>query len=655
MSSKARYTVLFWMTTVLLPVVIFVVQQAGAFSFIEFPLQDRLLDTRAASQEVIIVAIDDRSIQEIGVWPWSRDVHARIVDALSAGGVSAIGYDVTFSEAGDVGADAAFAQALSQAGNVVLSAEADIELVGADVTATDPLWPSEQFLRSAAGVGFTTIVPHRDGIVRLVPPQILLAGERYSTLSFAVYELLPAMPQFNAQLQGGLMRIPYVGPPGSFEQVSAVDVLNGMVPEAFLRDRVAFVGATAPNLHDAHLTPTSRGTEMPGVEIQANIFQAYLDGMSLRTLQGWQLFLLYVVLAGILGVFGTLLRWRYLVLVNTAVLVLYLISALVLSTGGLLMPMVYPVLLIVGMTLTDVLYRYVREVRDRKFVQRAFGQYMAPQIIEKIVDGDSPLELGGTKQQLSIFFSDIRSFTSISEKLAPEELVRLLNEYLDEMTEEVLVSEGVVDKYIGDAIMAFWGAPVRQEDHALRAVRSALAMKAKLAGIRKRWQAAGADLHIGIGINSGEVIVGNIGSKKRFDYTLIGDEVNLAARLEGLTKQYGVMILISESTKRQIGDGFETRLLDRVAVKGRSKPVRIYELMGFAGDLTAKQQELAQLFGAALEKYFSADFSFAKEEFEVLAATYGDATSAMFIQRCTELIEKDPGSDWDGVYRATKK
>jgi len=275
-------------------------------------------------------------------------------------------------------------------------------------------------------------------------------------------------------------------------------------------------------------------------------------------------------------------------------------------------------------------------------------------VIDKLLADPSGLELGGTKQNLTILFSDIRGFTALSEALGAEPLVAFLNEYLTHMTDLVLDTEGVLDKYIGDAVMAFWGAPIKQEDHALRACKTALAMKRKLDLLRPVWTKQGKpEIAIGIGVNTDDVIVGNMGSKRRFDYTVIGDGVNLASRLEGLTKQYGATIIISESTKRALPANYLVRELDLVTVKGKTQPVAIYELLSDSVD--DKARDLAQRFGVALALYRQRKWDEAKAAFASISVDFRDKASTIFVGRCDEMKAHDPGDGWNGAYVASEK
>jgi adenylate cyclase len=276
-------------------------------------------------------------------------------------------------------------------------------------------------------------------------------------------------------------------------------------------------------------------------------------------------------------------------------------------------------------------------------------------LVKEIMKEPEQLKLGGDKKELTILFSDIRGFTSLSEKMKPEELVHLLNEYLSDMTKIIMEQRGLVDKFIGDAIMAFWGAPLKEKKHADLACESALGMKAKLEELNKKWSKEGLPyLKIGIGIHTGKAVVGNIGSEERFDYTAIGDDVNLSSRLEGVTKQYDVYILISEFTLNELSKEFIVRELDHVTVKGKNHPIKIYEVLGKEGKISKELLEIKEHFEEGLELYKKQKWDDAIKAFHK-SLNLGDKTSKIFIERCEEFKKNPPVKDWDGVWNLKEK
>jgi adenylate cyclase len=298
------------------------------------------------------------------------------------------------------------------------------------------------------------------------------------------------------------------------------------------------------------------------------------------------------------------------------------------------------------------LYSYIdtkrrKEQKEKLKIKNAFKQYVMPAIIDEMLKDPSKLKLGGEKKNLTILFSDIRGFTTLSEKLGPEKLVHLLNEYLTAMTDIVLENRGVVDKFIGDAIMAFWNAPLDDPEHTALSVRTAVLMIETLEKCNKNWQARGfPEVKIGIGLNSGQVIVGNMGSEQRFDYTCLGDHVNLASRLEGLTKYYGASIIISESVYGSVKEKFIIRELDNVIVKGKTVPIKIYEV------LTDYSEANLKTWHNALDSYRKKRFSAALADFQKLPK---DKASEMYVERCNTFMKNPPPADWNGVYTMKTK
>ena len=622
--------------------------QIGFVQNLENRTQDRLQFARTPSADIVLVTIDNESIQELGVWPWGRGMHGQIIENLTSAGANVIGYDVTFSEASQPAADERLKTAIDNSDRVILASESVLEIRGNDL----PLEVSElrPIFGDATSYGPTTLVPDADGVVRRVPQEVQ-RGEQVTYQTFAgliVHAFKPAVT-----VHGGLLRVPFVGGPETFESVSAASVYQNTFDPATVRGKIVLVGATASDLHDEYLTPASHGQAMSGVEIQANVIQALLEGESLRLSSTLAELAILIGLALLLLICGLTFKLRYMLVTALVISVGYVVTVVAVSGNGLLLPVVYPLSLIVAIVVLDIAYRYRDESGRRLFIQQAFGRYVSPTVVDKLVKGEAALELGGHKEELTILFSDIRGFTTLSEKMAPEDLVHFLNEYLTGMTGAVLDQEGTVDKYIGDAVMAFWGAPLPQSDHAIRAVETALTMRTRLAKLNARWAAQGRPtIDIGIGLNTGRVIVGNMGSEKRFDYTVIGDDVNLASRLESLTKFYGVGILVSEATLRELNGRYLTRPLDKVAVKGKKDAVKIFEVIVELEQATPEQIKLVKKFEAALQAYYARDWEVAKKLFSHFSS---DKTAQHLMERCDKYSIDDPGTDWDGTYVAKEK
>ena len=385
--------------------------------------------------------------------------------------------------------------------------------------------------------------------------------------------------------EGGRALIHYHGPNKTIPTISVADIVAGSVDPTFIKDKIVIVGATAVGIGDVKVTPY--GTVLPGPEIRANTMQNLIDNDFINRPDWVMLVDAFVILLVGLSLSWLLPKigmWQGAVLA-LAFLVIHTLVAVVLFRAPWLnmvwLNIVYPSILILLLFVSSTIFKYVSAETGKRQIKKAFQHYVPSAVVNEITDDVDRLRLGGEKRELTVLFSDIRGFTSVSQSLAPEDLVRLLNVYLTQMTAKVFDHDGLLDKYIGDAIMAVYGAPIPRKDHAVLACRTALDMLDALDELQATWKTERLPiLDIGIGINTGPMIVGNMGSENRFDYTVIGDAVNLGSRIEGLNKTYGTRVLISEFTYDQVRDEFpHVREIDITRVRGRTEPVRIYELM----------------------------------------------------------------------------
>ncbi len=537
-------------------------------------------------------------------------------------------------------------------------------------------------VEDARSVGFYDMTPDADGTLRnatllvryeekdwypSLPLETLRVFENIKDQSSVAYMVDTGLDRMevgphNITTRGDATAlINFAGPFRSYRHYSMADVIDGTVPAATFRDKVVFVGATAKGIGDMRSTPYQKQDEnYMGVEIHANVLDNLLHsdergrGFIRRGVTEEMIDLAVIVLFGIgLGYwFGHAKPKHATVGVVVVVLVFGFFVRFMFSHFGMWLFVVMPIatLLVDYGAITS--YRMIFEEREKRKVRRTFARYVSPGVIALIEkDPRKYFRAGGESKELTVMFSDIRSFTAMSEGMTPDELVGFLNEYLGEMTEILFRSWGTLDKYIGDAIMAFWGSPYPQDDHFNRACAGALDMSARLDELNLKWEAEGKKhFQIGIGINSGIVNVGNMGSDKRFAWTVMGDNVNLASRLEGMTKEYKVRTVISEFTYRKVKDHYVCRELDRIRVKGKLQPVGIYELLAFAKD-APRYADLLERFDDAMKSYKRMQFEETAGKLEALLQRYPeDGPSHVMLHRAHEFLKETPAPDWDGVY-----
>lgn len=457
--------------------------------------------------------------------------------------------------------------------------------------------------------------------------------------------------------EDGSFLIRYRGPAYTFRHIPAVALLGDSDLAASLRDKVVFIGVTAVAVADFRATPFS--AVFPGVEIHANIADNILRGDFLYQPR-WLVVVdiaVLLVLAFAMGIGLRRLRGIAGLLFSVALLVLYAVGSQAAYVRlGLPMSVVYPMLSVFFSYTAIVLTQYVTEVRERLRLRRVMDLYLSPTMAEHVSAHPERLSLGGEKIELTVFFSDIRGFTSISEAISPEALVELLNHYLGAMTEIIFAREGMLDKYIGDAVMAVWGAPLPQPDHARRACLAALEMVDRLEAVNRHGSERGwPRLEMGCGLNTGPMVFGNMGSEQHLALTVMGDNVNLASRLEGANKVYGTKVLASAATVAAAGDAVVAREIELLRVKGRREPVAVFEILG-RGAERAQWMALLEPFDAGIAAYRARRWEAADEAFAaVLALRPEDGPAALYRDRCRAYRADPPGDDWDPVITSTSK
>jgi len=584
----------------------------GALDFLE----NRSLDLRfllrgeiGSDPRIVIVSIDEASFAELRRrWPWPRTDLARCIDRLAREGARTIGIDLIMSEP-DPG-DEDLARSARAFGNAVFGMKfeetvrrmlwngKEVEL--RDEALTEPIEP----IRESGDAGYLNLPQDSDGFVRRFAPvrpcqdQVCASFDLKIALRFQGIPLGDLTYVPFGSLGIGNRSIPlnhddtvwinFTGPAGKFERVSFYQVVEGFHRPGFFEGKLVLIGPTFLDSKDFFPTPfteTKKGRKYPlfGVEIHANIINGLLTGNFIRPLH--PLVQRLIVLLG--GMLVTLLSLRLSPLRGalsiSLLLIVYGIGCVWLFVENLLVPAAAPVLTFAGVYFALSVFRYFTEEREKRQIRAMFQKYVSPAVVNKLIQDPGQLRLGGEKRVLTVLFSDIRGFTSLSERMPPEEILKLLNQYLTAMTAVVLRNGGMLDKYVGDAVMAVFGAPLEVENHALLACRTAVEMMEELQGLQSEWTEAGKPvLDIGIGINTGEMVIGNVGSPSRMDYTVIGDHVNLASRLEGTNKEFGTHIIISGSTHEIVKGRVAVRDLGEIRVKGKETPVPVYELLGIS-------------------------------------------------------------------------
>ncbi|MEJ2049552.1 MAG: adenylate/guanylate cyclase domain-containing protein, partial [Calditrichota bacterium] len=428
-------------------------------------------------------------------------------------------------------------------------------------------------------------------------------------------------------------------------------------PAEFFKGKIVLVGSSLPGFYDLRTTPLQPA--FPGVEVNANVIYQILHQTFIYQLSGWETFIFLAIFGLIVGII--LIFPRPVGSIFSSVIIIFLtilMAQLALQNLSHWIPFIAPVFIIIIIFAITYMYRYLFEERDKRQIRKIFSHYVSPSVVDVMLKNPDKVKLGGERKSCTVLFSDIVGFTTLSEQMEPEKLVTLLNDYFTSMTNVIIQNKGLLDKYEGDAVMAVFGAPVEMENNAELACTAALQMQFQLQQLHTFWQKTGRpELPTRIGINSGEMVAGNMGSETRFNYTVLGDAVNLASRLESVNKVYGTRIIIGEKTYDRIQEKFISRPLDLIRVKGKNKPVRIYELLGFKDDkISGQSNELVLEYKRGFKNYLLRDWDQAKSNFEkALQLNAEDGPSKLYLERCQEFKNNPPAADWDGVYSMKTK
>ncbi len=685
---------------------------------------------RGVDERIVILDIDEKSLQEVARWPWPRDIMAELIEKLfDKYGVAIVAFDVVFAEADHSSGirvldqlaqgalkdvpnflqsyrelrptldnDGRFAQAI-KGKPVVLGYYLNSDKGAKRIAAIpEPVLPKgtfqgrnipftswvgyggnlEQFTRNAASAGHFNPITDDDGVVRRVPMLAELDGAYYESLSLAVVRTILGFPKVEPGyapdrflqrgytglewLQVGPLAIPvdetasalipYRGHKFSFAYVSLADVLADRVPLERLKGRIALVGTTAPGLLDLRATPVDN--VFPGVEVHANLIAGMLD----RKLKLKPPYMLgaEVVLLLVGGVALSLLipmlapLWATL-LTLAGMLAIMGLNVAIWTEADMVLPLAASVLMTISLYTVNMAYGYFVEARSKRQFAELFGQYVPPELVDRMARDPEKYNMEPRAAELTILFSDVRGFTGISEALKPEELREYINEYLTTMSGIIRSRHhGTLDKYIGDAIMAFWGAPVDDAQHARNGVLAALDMQKECRILNEKFAARGwPTLKIGVGVNTGSVRVGDMGSQVRRAYTVMGDPVNVASRLEGRTKGYGVGVLVGETTRGQVKD-IVFREVDRIKVKGKDEAVTIYEPLGPEGEVERQVLDELKLWNQALRAYRAQQWDQVEVALLNLQRMSPDSgLYRMYAEKVAQMRRDPPPAGWDGV------
>lgn len=707
------------------------------------------------NSNIVIAKIDEKSLDVLGRWPWSRQTMAKLVKKLKDYEAGVIGFDIIFSSPQtssshedlkrlrdligpvqnqetlelldrlleQINADAQFSQALSEGPKSVLGYFFHFSSKGLDhLTVTqrnlyfEDVKPSSfnGFLRpnenlklssltfptafavesnitplskTASRSGFLSFDLEADGTVKQLPlivryidladgkdyyfpPFSLRVLEQYldATLLFRVNEsgmeeviLDHKNPIVIPTNSRGEMEINYLGPRETIPGISISDLLDqssNSVIKNTVQNKIVLIGATATALEDLKSTPFDAA--LPGVEIHATVIDNILSNRFLAQ-PTWKSLVdfLYLLMVGMaLTVVYSRIQPNLSILVWLAsTCAMFFLSHWIFLNKGFWLTDLYPFLENTGIAAAIMIGRYIEEEKQKLFIKKVFGQYLSPRVVKELINDPSKLKLGGEQKELTAFFTDLEGFATFSEKLGATELVDLLNTYLSEMTNILLQYDGTLDRYDGDAIKAFFGAPVYFEDHAKRACWVCIDMQNKLKDLRVKFKEEGKpELLMRVGINTGSMVIGNMGSTTRMMYGMNGDSVNLCARLEGANKQYGTYSLISEYTYKQAKEYIEVRELDVLRVVGRSTPIKIYELLAKRGEIDESLKKVLPLYNEGMNSYRDRKWATAKGYFEsVLIARPEDGPSKVYVERCENFIQAPPPENWDGVFNLRAK
>ena len=625
---------------------------------VELRLLDSMMVASAPNKSafpITVVGIDEASFSELGLqWPWPRRLHAELVDRLAAAGAAIIVFDIVFAEPSNKEDDKRFADSIRRAGNVVLAADR-VYRESSSVRQWLRLDPLKSFTDAGAQVGLATVALDPDLVIRQIPES---GDALWRTVVVRLNREHPEIMPNLGSSSGSLIR--YVGGDHTFPYVSYHEVVKptGSIPADFFKDQVVIIGRdikASPDVESAQAdlfaTPflASTGWLTPGAEVHANIIETTLANNSITRLSGAAMAALLALVAAACAT--VMRRWRPLWDMLGGVVIATVIAA---AVWGVFLKWNLWVLAGSSLAIIPLMYvslggwSYVTEQLRRKEITRVFSLYVTPQVVNYLIAHPERINLGGERRKITLLFTDLAGFTTFSEALSPEQVTYVLNRHFTDMTDILLEHQGTLVQFIGDAIMAFWGAPLDDDDQAYHAVATAIAMQKAMAVLREELAKENLpQIRMRIGIHSGSAVVGNLGSAKRFGYTAVGDDVNLAARLEGINKLYGTGIMLSSDTARQVRERIALRPVDRVIVKGKSQAVEVFT--------PCENPMVVEFTEQAIRLFRSQDWDAAEACLqELLAIEPKDGIAELYLKRIAAFRIAPPPAKWDGAMELEK-
>lgn len=625
---------------------------------------------QANVENIVVISIDERSFNELSMqWPWPRSVHGQLVDQLAKEKAAVVAFDLLFAEPSTSENDQKFADAIARHGNVVLAGNIE-ELFDSHVGFSDGYQVIEPtpILELVKGPVFKGVVAYHldtDGFLRR--NRTMQKGE--PSFAQTIVERYAAINKFEVVRDEQEKAINYLGPSRTIQYIPYYQALDPQqyLPPGFFAGKIVLIGfasATDANVGSTELdhfaVPYSRwsGGLMAGVEIHAHAVKNILDNSFITLVDYDSILALGAAVAFSLGLLFLTIRPIW----GTAVFVSLFFIAAGISVVCFVQFYLYisPIALILPVTLIYLVSpfaHYLATRKQRNFIRDAFSTYLAPALVDTLLESPDSLKFDGEQREATVMFLDMAGFTAVAENTAPQELIELINRNLGAFAEVVLKHGGMIDKYIGDCIMAVWGVPLADDAHQLKSVAAAFeAIQLADVLVENESKISGAKFSIRIGLNSGTVIAGNVGGGKQFNYTVLGDQVNLASRLESVNKFYDTKVMMSDTTRSALGDAFVVREIDTIRVMGKQTPVTVFELLGSKESISEKALSFANHYEKALELYRKRMFNESRELcIALLTVKPGDGATEILRQRCEMFLQQPPSEDWDGVYQMDTK